>query len=115
MWQGTEAEMGCAMGDGRGGTRSGPRRGRVGRAALPCGAEWEEERGATRDESGCGVAALEKATARSLALEKGAALSFFFFWRSGLTSGVGHDRIREAECSPVHPFVRTSCREHYRF
>jgi hypothetical protein len=43
---------------------------------------------------GCGSAALEKATvsglalpaARSLALEKGAALSFYFL-RSGLTSG----------------------------
>lgn len=77
MWQGMEAEMGCAVGDGRGGTWSGPRRGRVGRVASPCGAEWGEERGATRDESGCGVAALEKATTRSLTLEKGAVLSFF--------------------------------------
>jgi hypothetical protein len=36
------------------------------------------------DESGCGIATLEKATARSLAPEKGIAL---FFLRSGLTSG----------------------------
>jgi hypothetical protein len=34
--------------------------------------------GAVRDGSGCGATALEKATVRSLALEKRAVLSFFF-------------------------------------
>jgi hypothetical protein len=65
-------------GVGRGATK-------VGRVASPCGAEWGEERGAARDGSECGVSALEKATARSLVLKKGAALSLFF--RSGPTSG----------------------------
>jgi hypothetical protein len=58
--------------------RSGPLRGRVGQSATWCGAEWGEGRGEARDGSGCSGAALEKATTRSLALEKGGALSFFF-------------------------------------
>jgi hypothetical protein len=65
----------------------------IGRAAMVCGAEYGEERGAARDWGGCNAAALEKATTsglalptvRSLALEKGATLSFFF--RSRLASG----------------------------
>jgi hypothetical protein len=57
--------------------RSGWLCSRVGRSATWCGTEWGEGRGAARDESGCGGAALEKATTRSLALEKRAALYFF--------------------------------------
>jgi hypothetical protein len=56
--------------------------------ATVCVAGYGKERGAAWDWGGCGVAALEKATAsalalpvvRSLALEKGAALSFFLFF-----------------------------------
>jgi hypothetical protein len=70
---GTKVGMRCAVGDG----------GRGAAESSPCKAEWGEERGAARDGSGYDAAALEKATARSLALEKGAA------WRSGLTSSAG--------------------------
>jgi hypothetical protein len=50
----------------------------VEQAATLCCTKWGEEHGATRDGSRCSVAALEKATVRSLTLEKGAALCFFF-------------------------------------
>ena len=60
---------------------------------APCGTEWGMERGAgaARDGSGCGMAALEKATtsnlalpaARCLALEKGVVLSFYFEKQKG--------------------------------
>jgi hypothetical protein len=72
----------------------------IGRVATVCGAEYGKERGAARDWGGCGAAAQEKAAAsglalpvmRSLALEKGAALSFYFYFyvlRSRLTNGTG--------------------------
>jgi hypothetical protein len=56
---------------------------------APCGMEWGVERGAgtARDGSRCGMAALEKATASNLTLEKGVVLSFFL--RSETMSGAG--------------------------
>ena len=60
--------------------RSGPRRGRVGRAASLCDAEWGEERGAARHESGCGVAALGKADEEPRIGEGSRSSSAIFFF-----------------------------------
>jgi hypothetical protein len=92
--QGREAGMGCG---GSGGTPewAAARESGAGGHATQHGAVW--------DGSGRGAAALEKATVRSLALEKGATWSFFFEKRTNKGRWIRRSEVQEVECRPVCP------------